>query len=64
MPSSLIPLLRDPANLNISDEHPVLDEDFTQPDDGLRAPRGIMFGIALSFPLWCLIILGAYFAFR
>ncbi len=47
----LIPLLRNPATTGIPT--PLPDEADTSPlEDDLAAAKGIMFGLAMSVPLW------------
>jgi hypothetical protein len=62
---SLIPLLRGTAS-PIPDDPPMIGDPATiQVDqetegDALAPARGIIFGIALSVPIWAVLILGAY----
>jgi hypothetical protein len=61
---SLIPLLRG-SSRPIPDDATVFADRTTMPagpateDDALAPARGIIFGIALSVPIWAVLILGA-----
>ena len=57
---ALIPLLRHPTVGFDTDA----DNEGQQPSDEHRAPRGIVFGVLLSLPIWVLIIVGVLWAVR
>ena|ERR1700693_1990636 len=62
---SLIPLLRGTANPVPDDlpaviaEPPAVSAGLEAEEDGLDPARGIIFGLALSVPIWAVLILGA-----
>jgi hypothetical protein len=62
---SLIPLLRGTASVDVDAESAIIADAPTEAErmeaekDGLAPARGIMFGIALSIPIWTVLVLGA-----
>lgn len=66
VPPSLIPLLRDAGRLQDIDIDAValagltIQSDIDATQDGLAAIRGVVWGVALSVPLWAVITLGFY----
>jgi hypothetical protein len=62
---ALIPLLRgtvspnSDAEADIIADAPLAAESMEAEKDGLAPARGIIFGIALSVPIWAVLILGA-----
>jgi hypothetical protein len=57
---SLIPLLRGSVSVDAGEPDPVLLEDLETTADNLAPARGIMVAIALSLPVWALLIRSVY----
>ncbi|HEX3573810.1 MAG TPA: hypothetical protein VHU42_04340 [Rhodopila sp.] len=59
---ALIPLLRGKAGIHFADESPFIADapvehaSMEQQKDALAPARGILFGIALSIPIWAVLI--------